>query len=250
MSANLFAGISSSARYALLMNNTLLNVSQLGDPDSSTHIGVTTSVIPQAKAPMRTLRSVTGVSTIYAPKAQEKSQWYVLRTTYGREKRAYDYLVSHGVTAFYPTIFEYKIIKGEKKRCEVSRLPNIFFAFGTEEELKTFVYDNINLPFLRFYYKQQHVGSRVKRIPLVVPEGQMRSLQIICESENDIRVIPPEITKFQTGQMVKVIGGEFAGIEGRVSRYHGQQRVAIVIDGLLTIATAYVPTIYLELINN
>lgn len=39
-----------------------------------------------------------------------------------------------------------KIIKGKKKLLEVSRLPNILFAFGTEEDIKTFVYDNVNLP--------------------------------------------------------------------------------------------------------
>jgi hypothetical protein len=33
---------------------------------------------------------------------------------------------------------------------------------------------------------------------------------------------------------------------GRVARYQGQQRVGIVVDGLLTMATAYVPTAFLE----
>ena len=31
----------------------------------------------------------------------EDSHWYALRTTYGREKKAYDYIISKGGTAFY-----------------------------------------------------------------------------------------------------------------------------------------------------
>ena len=42
--------------------------------------------------------------------------------------------------------------------------------------------------------------------------------------------------------MVRIIDGKFKGVVGRVARYQGQQRVGIVIDGMLTVATAYVPT--------
>ena len=58
--------------------------------------------------------------------------------------------------------------------------------------------------------------------------------------------MPPEIQKFQAGQTVRVIDGVFKGVVGKVARYHGQQRVAVVIDGLLTVATAYVPSAFLE----
>lgn len=59
-------------------------------------------------------------------------------------------MTAKGITAFYPTTEVVKLIKGKRKIVIESRLPNIFFAYGTEEQLKTFVYDNVNLPFLRF----------------------------------------------------------------------------------------------------
>ena len=62
-------------------------------------------------------------------------------------------------------------------------------------------------------------------------------------------VVPSEVSKFETGQYVRIIGGEFQGIEGRVARWHGQQRVAVIIPGLLTMATAYVPSNFLEIIS-
>ena len=46
----------------------------------------------------------------------------------------------------------------------------------------------------------------------------------------------------------QVIDGKFKGLTGRVARYQGQQRVAIIIDGGFTMATAYLPTAFLEYI--
>lgn len=181
--------------------------------------------------------------------SNEQQNWYALRTTYGREKKAYDYLVAKGVSAFYPTIKVMKEIRGQRKVVTESRLPNIFFAFGTEEEIKSYVYDNVNLPYLRFYYRHMHEGARITKSPLIVPQKQIEGLKIICESEaDDILYVPEEVQKFKEGQMVRVIDGKFKGLTGRVARYQGQQRVAIIVDGGFTMATAYLPTAFLEYI--
>lgn len=135
-----------------------------------------------------------------------------------------------------------KLVNGKRKTLCVSRLPNIFFAYGTEEVIKSYVYDNVNLPYLRFYYRHQHNGNRIKRIPMVVPNDQIQSLKVICQAEaDDIILAPFNIHKFSVGQRVRIVEGEFKGVVGRVARYQGQTRVGIYIDGLLTIATAYIP---------
>lgn len=180
---------------------------------------------------------------------KEVPHWYALRVTYGREKKAYDYLVGKHVEAYYPTINTVKEVAGKRKTVEESRLPNIFFARGTEEEIKSFVYDNVNLPHLRFYYRHTHEGARLIKEPLIVPDYQIEGLKIICASEaEDVIIVPPEIQKFQAGQTVRIIDGAFKGVIGKVARYQGQQRVAIIIDGLLTIASAYVPKAFIEII--
>lgn len=189
-----------------------------------------------------------------APKANGKVKevlhWYALRVTYGREKKAYDYLINKNIEAFYPTITTVKVINGKRKSVEESRLPNIFFAYGTEEEIKSHVYDNVNLPYLRFYYRHFHEGMRIIKKPLIVPDYQIESLKIICASEaTDIILVPSDVRKFETGQAVRIIDGGFKGIIGKVARYQGQQRVAVVIEGLLTIATAYIPNAFLEKIH-
>ena len=72
-------------------------------------------------------------------------------------------------------------------------------------------------------------------------------MKIICESEaEDVIIVPPEIHKFQAGQTVRVIDGVFKGVIGRVARCQGQQRVGVVVDELVTVVTAYVPSAFLE----
>lgn len=176
--------------------------------------------------------------------------WYALRATYGREKLAHDYLISKGVKAFCPMQKVTKFINGKRKTLYVSRLPNIFFAYGTVEVIKSYVYDNVNLPYLRFYYRHQHIGNRIKHFPMVVPSEQIESLKVICQAEaEDIILAPFNIHKFSKGQLVQIVEGKFKGVIGRVARYHGQNRIGIYIDGLLTMATAYVPKNFIKPID-
>ena len=217
--------------------------------------GLTSNALPEAQSTISAESSQTGVSTENAllatkPKAQREADtphWYALRTTYGREKKAYDYLTAKGITAFYPTTNVVKLIKGKRKNVTESRLPNIFFAYGTEEQLKEYVYDNVNLPFLRFYYRHIHEGNRITKTPLIVPDNQMDSLKIICAADADNTFVSlVKVPKFEKGQLVKVIDGAFKGVTGRVARWHGQQRVAVIVDDLVTVCTAYVPSAFLE----
>lgn len=243
-----------------------MNVVEHTSGDISTHggqnppcVGLTPDALPKVQKPVLAEDSHTGVSTgnvlsgttsKITHKKKAVSHWYALRTTYGREKKAYDYLVGKNVEAFYPTLTSVKLVDGKRKTVTESRLPNIFFAYGTEEEIKQYVYDNVNLPYLRFYYRHFRFNNKVEKEPLIVPDNQIESLRIICKADtDDIVVTTEEVPKFQTGQVVRIIDGKFKNVIGTVARYQGQQRVGIVIDGLLTVATAYIPSAFLERIQ-
>ena len=231
------------------------DVHTVGGGETPPCAGLTPNALPEAQSTISAVSSHTGVSTrnvhtgttLKQQKQEDTPHWYALRCTYGREKAAYDYFVAKGIIAFYPTTNAVKIINGKRKVVAESRLPNIFFAFGTEEQIKTFVYDNVNLPFLRFYYRHVHVGRRIDKRPLVVPNYQMESLKIICAANTDNTIVSLEkVQKFEKGQLVKIVDGAFKGVVGKVARWQGQQRVGVVVDDLVTVVTAYVPSAFLE----
>lgn len=184
------------------------------------------------------------------PLQKATPHWYVLRTTYGQEKKAYDYMVAKNVTAFLPRETVVKLIKGKRKQVEQSLIHNLFFAYGTEKDLQAFVYDNHNLPFLRFYYRRRRIGNDIIQEPLIVPDDQMNTFRIICETGNkNIIVSTRDIPRFHRGDVARVVEGPFAGVVGRVVKYKAQQRVGIVIAGLGSVATSYVPEAFLERIG-
>ena len=82
---------------------------------------------------------------------------------------------------------------------------------------------------------------------MIVPDYQMESLKIICAADADNTIVSlVEVPKFEKGQLVKVIDGAFKGVTGRVARWQGQQRVGVVVEDLVTVVTAYVPSAFLE----
>lgn len=243
-----------------IADNTSNDVNTKGGGIIPPRTRIKSDALPEVQKPILAENSQTGVSTKNAlletllnfnkKKIRNIPRWYALRVTYGREKKAYEYLVNKKVEVFYPTITTVKLIDGKRKTIEMSRIPNILFARGKEDEIKSFVYDNVNFPHLRFYYRHIHKRAQIFKEPLIVPDVQIEGLKIICASEaDDVIIVPSEIQKFQSGQTVRVIDGAFKGVVGKVARYHGQQRVAVIIDGLLSIASAYVPNAFLEPAN-
>lgn len=217
--------------------------------------GVISNALPEVQTPLEEENSKTGVSTRNAPiktiKRKPKSgtipHWYAIRCTYGRERKAYEFFSKHGIEAFYPTVTSTKSTDGKQEKIKESRIPNILFAFGSFDQLKDYVYDNLHddTKFLRFYYNLHHDGTKE---PLIVPMSQMISLIKICDAEvEDKHLVPFVIEKFKKGQLVRVKEGPFEGVEGIVQRYKGQQRIGIVVEGLFTITTAYISKEKLEL---
>lgn len=221
------------------------------------YAGVTTNVLPEVQTPIEEENSRTGVTTRNAPiktlkrepKPETIPHWYAIRCTYGRERKAYDFFSKNGFEAFYPTITNTKTIDGKTEKIVESRLPNILFAFGSFDKLKEYVYENgDDTKYLRFYYNIHHDKTKE---PLIIPQSQMTSLMKICDAEAEDKHLEPFVVeKFKQGQLVRVKDGPFAGVEGVVKRYKGQQRIGIVVDGLFTITTAYITKEKLEPVDD
>lgn len=218
--------------------------------------GVIPIASPEIQTPFVEENSKIGLTTRNAPVKTIKREpnpetiphWYAIRCTYGRERKAYEFFSKNGIEAFYPTITNTKAIDGRTEKIVESRLPNILFAYDSFDQLKKYVYENgDDTKYLRFYYNIHH--DRTKE-PLIIPQRQMTSLMKICEAEAEDKHLEPFVVeKFKEGQLVRVKDGPFAGVEGVVKRYKGQQRVGIVVEGLFTITTAYIAKDKLELVD-
>lgn len=224
--------------------NALLNAHTPKGRSKSPHVGLTSNVLPEAQ------RSQTGVSSDYVQKADH--EWFVLRVTYNRTQKACDIISTANVQSYMPMHY---IIKKEigKKRILQPLLPNLFFVYATRETVNSIIKKKgEETSVLKFYLdKTKPLKDNGKHPPLTIPFTSMTNFIKATSTDSEhVRIVSAEQCHYKSGDIVKVIDGEFKGVTGRVARIAGQQRVVVEISGLCLVATAYIPNGFLETVQN
>ena len=219
--------------------NALLNAHTPKGRSKSPHVGLTSNVLPEAQ------RSQTGVSSDYVQKADH--EWFVLRVTYNRTEKACDIISTANVQSYMPMHY---VIKKEigKKRILQPLLPNLFFVYATREVVNSIIKKKgEETSVLKFYLdKTKPLEDNGKHPPLTIPFTSMTNFIKATSTDSEhVRIVSAEQCHYRSGDIVKVIDGEFNGVTGRVARIAGQQRVVVEISGLCLVATAYIPSAFL-----
>ncbi len=198
--------------------------------------------IPRAES------SRTGVSVDYV--RNPNKNWYVFRGSYGRENLAHDFLIEDGTYCYIPKRYELKNIGGKRKRVLVNLIPNLLFVYTTPEMAEEYIKNRSALSFLSYYYDHFEENGEHKNPPLKIPLEQMENFIFATSSHNEhIQLVEPSKCRYKSGERVRVIDGLFKGVEGRVARVSGQQRVIVVLSKIGLISTAYIPTAFIERIE-
>ena len=221
---------------------TLSNVDTRRGGTIPPHAGSASDVSPEAQG------SPTGVSVRYAP--DPAKQWFVLRTSYARVLKAHKYLTQDGTETYFPQHHIQKEINGKKKRVLEPLIPNILFVYATSEKVEAYVKHTPALSYLSYYYNHFRTDAQGKNPPLTVSYEEMMNFIRATSIDNEhIRLVSLEQCRYKSGDLVRVVEGDFKGIVGKVARVQGQQRVIVEIEGLCVIATAYIPTGFIQKIE-
>jgi transcription antitermination factor NusG len=70
-----------------------------------------------------------------------------------------------------------------------------------------------------------------------------------CNKNEHLMFVDPSQCHYKSGENVRIIDGPFIGVEGRVARVAGQQRVVVSLSNIGLIATAYIPSAFIEVIE-
>lgn len=232
----------SKERFHFTMD-TLPNVDTRRGGTPPPYAGFASDVFPEAQG------SPIGVSVRYAP--DPTKQWFVLRATYARVSKAHEYLTQDGTKTYFPQHHIQKEINGKKKRVLEPLIPNILFVYATPEKVETYVKHTPALSYLSYYYNHFQTDAQGKNPPLTIPYEEMMNFIRATSVDNEhIRLVSPEQCRYKSGDLVRVVEGDFKGIIGKVARVQGQQCVVIEVEGLCLVATTYVPTGFVEIIQN
>jgi transcription antitermination factor NusG len=217
--------------------NALINAHTHRGRNRSSYAGLTSNVLPEAQ------RSQTGVSSDYAQKANH--EWFVLRITYNRIQKAHGIISASDIQSYMPMHYAIKKEIGKKKRILQPLLPNLLFVYATREAVNSIIKNKgAETSILKFYLdKTKPLEENGKHPPLTIPFAAMTNFIKATSTNNDhVRIVSSEQCHYKSGDIVKVIAGEFEGVTGKVARIAGQQRVVVEISGLCLVATAYIPT--------
>lgn len=195
--------------------------------------------------------STDNVPTASSTEKVEEAVWFLMRAAYGQEKKAKDYLEAKGIEAFLPMQEKCFMLNGKRKKKQVSLIPNFLFVKSTEMEMKKYVGKG-ELDFFHHYYVP-HKDENGKMVgkkgikPLVVPEKQMTLfIKWNMVEDKDKLFVPDDRFNFAKNDKVRITKGKFVGFEGKICRIKGQSRIGLIIEGVGTIFTTYIPKDYLE----
>ena len=222
--------------------STLSNVETGRGQAKPPSVRLAPDTIPEATS------SKTGVSVKYVPE-RDKS-WFVFRASYGREDKASDYIVEDGTFVYIAKRYVRKSINGKQKKVLETLIPNLQFVYTTEDKAKEYVKNTPVLSYLTYYYNHFELDDDQKNPPLTVSCKEMENFIIAtCNKSEHLKFVEEEQCHFKGGEIVRVVDGMFKGVEGRIARVSGQQRVIVTMTNVGLVSTAYVPTAFLQIIE-
>lgn len=176
-----------------------------------------------------------------------ENQWFVIRATFNRSKTAFEFLKSKGFHAFLPVRIVEKVIQKQLVRTLKPLIPNMLFVYSDKQTIHSFIKENKELPIISFYYNHfEKEKTGVDKL-LTIPTSQMDNFILATRTRNQhTLLVDTNKMTFKTGDTVRVIEGDFVGVVGKVARIKGQKRVLVTLEGVCSIATAYIPSAFLE----
>lgn len=170
----------------------------------------------------------------------DPKSWYPMRVTYSREIKVKAELDRLEIENFVP--MTYKLVcadNGNPHRELVPAINNLIFVRSTQGRISELKTSNKVLEPLR--YMMDHTAEKAHEI-MTVPDRQMENFMCVASMTDDSVMFLDENTIVgKEGKRVKIMGGMFEGVEGVIRRVKRCKRVVVALDGIASVAIAYVP---------
>jgi transcription antitermination factor NusG len=172
-------------------------------------------------------------------------KWYAVRVSYSRELALKAILDDEKMENFIPMQYA-TVIKGDKQvRKLVPAVHNLVFIHSTRRRIDVLKNElEASMP-IRFIMDREH--SR----PIVIPDVQMHNFILVAGSYDEaVLYVEPTELHLVKGQKVRVTGGVFEGVTGVFVRFRHDRRVVVNIEGVMAVATTFIPPSMLEPVGN
>ena len=176
--------------------------------------------------------------------------WFPMRVTYQREMKVKAELDRLGIECFVP--MRYKVVElpldklrvrnggdTELPRELVPAINNLIFVRSTQERISGLKASNEVLEPLR--YMMDRTASREHAIMTVGDREMENFMRVASRTDDSVMFLDEETVVGKEGKRVEIMGGAFEGVTGVIRRVKRCKRVVVELEGIASVAIAFVP---------
>ena len=175
----------------------------------------------------------------------ESCEWFAMSATYGRSMKAKAILENNEIRCFVP--MKYTMVNDRRQgkvRKLIPAINNLIFAYATKKTIQS-----VKQTYSFLQYLTRPEGGR--RVPIVVPEKQMTQFMSVCETlDESLLYMAPDEVSLEEGTPVRIVGGEFDGIEATFVRVNKgrKKKVVVLVQGVAAVMLTELSEGYLQVI--
>lgn len=171
--------------------------------------------------------------------AENKLNWYAAYTRVNQELLVKKRLDELGIENYLPQEEQVRETSVGRKKIRIILIHGMIFIRTDKATSFSLLNDyNLNIIYLK---------DRENRRSLIIPDKQMQDFMFLLDFSTDgVEVLNKDLKR---GDRVKVIKGPLQGLEGELVRLKGHKRVIVRLEGVVSIATSFIPGSFLEKIE-
>ena len=175
--------------------------------------------------------------------------WFPMRVTYSRELKVKAELDRLAIENFLP--MTYKLLDADTEnphRDLVPAINNLIFIHSSKDRISSLKSTNTVLQPLR--YMMDRTAQQSHTI-MTVPDAQMQNfIRVASKTDDSVMFLNDETVVGKVGKHVLITGGVFDGVTGVIRRVKRCKRVVVELEGIASVAIAFVPSVLLKEVEN
>ncbi|SEA89273.1 Transcription antitermination factor NusG [Alistipes timonensis JC136] len=171
----------------------------------------------------------------------DEEHWYALKVFYNRVFEVERLLAQDGVKSYIPLRCVETTVGGRTIRRREPAVSSLMFVRGREQYVLELSKRLKNTMPLMAYF------DRDTRKPAVISDLEMNVFMLVTSTgDPGLEYLGEEPSDLRSGDRVRVTEGPFKGAEGYIKRIKGNRRLIVSIEGVVAVATTYIPGCFLE----
>ena len=146
---------------------------------------------------------------------------------------------------------EYQLVEhdGERRRQLVPAIHNLIFVHDSQREItKLKMYNKV---CTSLQYMVRSGADDEKSEILVIPRNDMENfIRVSSSLDEHVRHLTYSDYLDKQGKRVRIIDGNFAGVEGVIKRIKRDRIVVVLLKGIAAVAITQLPPSFIELIDD